>query len=235
MLRGKGGGFSGATRRALAATIGRMFRLMVVLVTLIPLTALAEEPGLEEGGRLVAVQEKQFNPAHEFHISAGWLPQDAFWKGYTLDASYRYHFSDVFALEVFRFALSRNVDTDLKKQLLEEFPAPFEADPFEEVDFMLTSHAILKPFYGKSAFFNRGVVRQELYFLAGGGAIRWSIDDDVTGIRPTFDFGLGLRYWISRRVSVRLEALENLFVDADGSVDDMIYLSLGVTISTFKK
>ena len=208
---------------------------LIGLAGLFVVQAAHAQPITEEGGRLFVVQEKKFRPAHEFHFGTGYLPQDAFWKGYTIDLSYRYHFGDFFALEVFRFALSRNFDTDLKRQLLEEFPAPLQADPFEEVQFMFTAHAILKPFYGKSAFFNRRVLRQELYFMAGGGGINWKQGSEITGIRPTFDFGIGLRYWVGRRVSIRLEVVENLFLEADGTVDDMIYLSLGVTVNTFKK
>lgn len=190
--------------------------------------------GRKEGGTLFAVQKKVYRPGHEFHVSGGWLPQDAFWKGYTGDFSYRYHFSDFFALEVIRLAYSRNFDTDLKEQLLTEFPEPLESDPFEEVQYIVSSHAVFKPFYGKSAFMNRKVLRQELYFLVGAGGIAWKIGSKSTGMRPTVDFGVGLRYWVSRRASVRLEALENIFMDADGSPDDMIYLSLGATIATFK-
>ena len=71
--------------------------------------------------------------------------------------------------------------------------------------------------------------------MVGGGGIKWTINGRSTGVRPTFDFGIGLRYWISRRTSIRLEALENIVMEADGKTDDMIYLSIGVSIATFRR
>src|SRR5947208_587784 len=52
-----------------------------------------------EGGATYAIQPRKYHPGHEFRLAAGYLPQDAFYKGTTVDFSYGYHFSDFFALE----------------------------------------------------------------------------------------------------------------------------------------
>ena len=43
-----------------------------------------------------------------------------------------------------------------------------------------------------------------------------------------------LRWYVSNAVSLKLEALENLFQKADGSIDDQVYVSFGVSIATIR-
>ncbi len=192
-------------------------------------------PAAVEGGTLFAVQPRKFRPGHEFRLAGGFLPQDAFYKGTTADFSYIYHFSDVFSLEVLRAVYSWNHETDLDDRLRSEFNV--ENDPYEKVQYLFSTHAQITPLYGKHTIANRWIVHQELYFTGGIGGVGWLYhengrSDRPKNFRPAIDVGVGFRWWMSRLVSVKLEALENLYTKDDGSIDDQVYVSLGLSLTS---
>lgn len=195
----------------------------------------ANRPSQVEGGTLYVIQPRAYHPGHEFRIASGYLPQDAFYKGTTADFSYTYHFSDAVSWEVFRGVYSWNHDTDLVRRLRDEFKVT--NDPYEKVQYLISTHAQLTPFYGKQTLFNRGVVHQELYFLAGPGGVGWVIHengraDRPKNFRPAFDLGFGFRWYASRFLSFKLEGIENFFQKEDGSIDEQVYVTLGVSMSS---
>lgn len=198
-------------------------------------TPVPNRPAAVEGGSLYSIQPRKYQPGHEFKLATGFLPQDAYYKGTTIDFSYTYHFSDVFAVEALRGIYSWNHKTDLVRRLEEEFQV--ENDPFEKVQYLISSHVIVTPFYGKQTLFNRAVVHQELYFIGGVGGVGWVLQengrsDRPTEFRPAIDIGAGFRWYVSKMVSVRFEAYENLFQTKDGGIDDQVYVSFGLSLST---
>ena len=63
------------------------------------------------------------------------------------------------------------MDKDLKSDLEEVFGVtPSE---FAEPTFMIHSHLLFKPFYGKNAVMNKGVINHETYFFIGGGFVNY--------------------------------------------------------------
>ena len=203
-----------------------------------PLPSTANRPAAEEGGRLYSIQPRRYHPGHEFRLAAGYLPQDAFYKGTTVDFSYTNHFNDFLSWEALRVVYSKNSDTDLTSRLKQEFNVV--NDPYEKVQYLLSTHFQITPFYGKQTLMNRGIIHQELYFLGGPGGVGWVIhengrSDRPINFRPAFDVGFGFRVYASELVSFKLETYENLYQKENGGVKDQVYVSFGVSLSTGRK
>ena len=194
----------------------------------------ANRPSAVEGGTTYAIQKRKFRIGHEFRLASGYLPMDAFYKGTTFDFGYGYHFGDVFSTEL-RGLYSWNHDTDMRQRLQEEFDV--DNDPYEKTQYMFFFNFRVTPFYGKQVLLNRLIVHQELYFFGGPGGVGWVLhengrSDVPSSFRPAVNVGAGFRWYLSRTVSARLEAMEDFYQKADGSVDDQIYVSLGLSLST---
>lgn len=196
-------------------------------------TATAQEAGYGEGGRVYAVQKKGYQLKHELYGAVGVLPMDAMYKGVTIGAGYTYHFSHHFGWEAIQFAYSNNIDTGLKKDLQNVFDATPES--FREVEFLVNSNVVFVPLYGKMSWLNRSVVQMELYLTAGPGIAKYKEYEPGEG--GTYNetgeycfsgnFGLGLRFFINQRFSVRLDMRDYMnFID--GGVDNAAYFSLGL-------
>ena len=195
----------------------------------------ANRPSAVEGGTPYVIQKRKYQIGHEFRLAMGYLPMDAFYKGTTFDFGYSHHFNDFFSWEIVRGLYSWNHDTDLRQRLNEEFDV--DNDPYEKTQYMIFTNFRVTPFYGKQAIVNRFIVHQELYFFGGPGGVGWVLrqngrSDVPTSFRPAVNVGAGFRWFVSRMVSVRLEAMENFYQKADGSVDDQIYVSFGLSLST---
>lgn len=193
-----------------------------------------ERPSEVEGGSTYVIQPRKFRIGHEFRLATGYLPMDAFYKGTAFDFAYGYHFGDFFSMEL-RGLYSWNHDTDMRQRLEEEFDV--DNDPYEKTQYMIFTNFRVTPFYGKQVLLNRVIVHQELFFFGGPGGVGWAYhengrSDVPSEFRPAVNVGAGFRWYLSRRLSVRLEAMENFYQKADGSVDDQIYVNAGLSIST---
>src|SRR4051812_41906337 len=75
----------------------------------------------DEPAASYAIQNREYKLAHEINATLGVLPLNAFTKGLTVGGGYTYHFNDFWAWEIAQFQYSFGVDTDLKKELLQNF------------------------------------------------------------------------------------------------------------------
>ncbi|MFH0926562.1 MAG: outer membrane beta-barrel domain-containing protein [bacterium] len=161
-----------------------------------------------------AIQEKIFHYSHELGLNFGYFPDDDFYELYPVSGSYIFHFNDQLAWEVVRGTYIINKEKTLRKDLRDKFNiVPTE---FSKMIYMFHSHVILKPFYGKEAVFNRGIINNETYFFAGMGMVSYetkagTLKESV----PSLSFGMGLKYFISRHLSLNFEIrdLENFRED----------------------
>jgi len=196
-------------------------------------SAAAQETGYGEGGKVYAVQKKGYLLKHELYGAVGVLPMDAMYKGVTFGGGYTYHFSHHFAWEAVQFLYSANIDTGLKKDLENSFDATPES--FREVQFLVNSNVVFVPLYGKMSWLNRNVVQMELYLTAGPGIAKYK-EYELRGADTyteegkyyfSGNFGLGLRFFINQRFSVRLDMRDYMnFID--GGVDNAAYFALGL-------
>lgn len=189
--------------------------LCAALAASIPIAASAEE-NAEEPGRLAAVQKRKYRLDHELYAAAGLLPLDAFYKGIGPVASYTWHMGDVIGWEVVRGQYSFAMATSLRNQLIKDFQV--KPTEFEEAQYLLTSSLIWTPLYGKMAMFNSRVVHAEMYGILGATVARFS----KGSFKPGPQVGLGLRFFLSPSVSLRLEGRYHyLFANTSSQIVDI--------------
>lgn len=183
----------------------------------------------EEEVATYAVQRRQFNLGHELHASFGVLPMNAFNKGLCFGGGYTYHFSDLWAWEIGQFVYSQNIETGLKDELRQNFPEPISPTTLDFVQYFGSTNLVLKPLYGKFAWFNRAVVHAELFLVAGGGVGKYK----DTGFKPAGDAGIGLRIHFGEIFSLRFDARDYVFVKSEGGLgaDNELYLALSVALN----
>jgi outer membrane beta-barrel protein len=196
-----------------------------------PSTALGQDSDeFEEGGRSyssVVVQNRRFNPDHEFTALLGLLPLDAFTKGLTVGGAYTLHFNELVAWEVVQFNYSFHYDTSLKADL-ETFD--LKATPFEVLNYYASSNLVFKPVYWKGSLLNSGLIRGELYTVLGGAFGSFTRSD-----RAGVDGGGGVRLFTSDLVSFRLDMRYYMFFNDtildNFSFEDELAINLGTSIA----
>lgn len=171
-------------------------------LVLAPASTLAKPGDRIESGRIIAVDERPYRMVHEFALSTGVIPTDAFYVGLSLGGSYTLHLSDVWAWEAVSFHYSANVSTDLESELQRRFQAAPEQDP--ELQYLVGSHVMFTPFFGKETIFNSDIVFQGVHLALGGGLSNFAGDREDS-FRPHISAGPGLRVFFGQVVSARLD------------------------------
>lgn len=183
------------------------------------------------GGSAVVIQEREFNMAHEFTMSTGTLPLDAFVKGVALTGRYTLHFDDFNAWEIVGGTYSLNLDSGLGTILADNFAVQAEALP--KLLVVADTNYVAKPFYGKFALFNSVIIYQELFLAAGFTVTYWSDGS----FRPGPDLGAAIRFfvfdWMSLRFDMRHALVMNgvPYVDPNAQVDGVLQLLAGVSFN----
>ena len=187
--------------------------------------ARADEDDLE-AGRVIAVQDRPFRLAHEFTVSAGVLPMDAFYTGLSLGGSYTLHLTDLVSWEAISFHYAASVDKGLSDELLERWSVEDTDEPV--IQYLVSSHAIFTPLYGKLTLVNDSIVQVSTYLALGGGAIRYQAEG---GFRPHFSVGPGLRFLFGQVVSARLDARSIISPDFLGGADYIMHVTASVSFN----
>jgi len=181
-----------------------MWAALLSIAVLAPQVARADDiEDAEDTGQLAAVQHRKYREAHELQIAFASLPLDAFYKTVGIEAGYTWHFSDRWAWEVVHAGYAYKLDTGLKKQLQSDFGV--QPTAFEVAKYYVNTDLVLKPLYMKASFFNHHVVHGEIFVLLGGGVFGMS-----SGLKPAANGGLGLRFYLSPHVSVRVDGRDNV-------------------------
>lgn len=210
-------------------TVRTLCALLTAIVMLCALgsNAIAQERNDGRSYSSVVVQERSFAPTHEFNVSVGTLPLDAFRKGVTVSGGYTLHFNHLIGWEILQGAYSFKVDTDLTEQLEQYDLRPL---PFEVLDWYLSSNLVIKPLYWKGAWRNKRLVRGEFFMLAGGAFGRFTRSN-----RPGAEVGAGVRLFATKLWSMRFDTRymwffgDNLGENLD--VKDELSLNLGASLS----
>src|SRR5688572_17448679 len=160
--------------------------------------AFADEDDELDAGEVIAVEDRPYRMVHEFTVTAGVLPIDALYTGLTLSGSYTLHLTDLWAWEAVSFHYSANVGTGLDVTLAERWSVAPTSNP--EIRYIIGSHAVLTPLFGKIALFNDSIIYASTFFALGGGVANYT-----TGFRPMGSFGPGIRVFFGQIVSTRLD------------------------------
>ncbi len=177
-------------------------------VAAVPTMVRAQTELESDPSRIFSIQPRQYRLGHEFQLGVGFLPLDAFYLGIVATAGYTYHITDFWAWEIAGGGYSFNIDTSLEDELFERFqvkPTDQAARGIERISMFATTSAIIKPLFGKLAIFNSDIVYSETFLAAGVGGLRLG-----SFWRPVVDIGLGLRFWSSQALSIRLDVRDYL-------------------------
>jgi outer membrane beta-barrel protein len=206
-------------------------RVLVALV--LGMLLLGVQPGWcdlqNSEGQVFAVQNRVFHRSHEIDLSAGYIADDDFFHVYPVGIGYTFHFNDHFGWEVCRAQYMFNVDKDLKETLQNEFGV--QPEEFAEQRYMLHSHLVYSPFYGKHAFMNRSIINNEIYFFIGPGTVHYEWDYSTGESRSedalSLSFGVGLKYFLSKKTCLNFE-IRDLVNMREDDTENNIYFGVGV-------
>ncbi len=201
--------------------------LVAVASSLVGPAALAEDDDLDQG-KVYAIQERSYRMNHEFMLSFGFMPLDAFYKMFAISGHYVVHFDELWAWEAAHLSFSKylTIDTGLKDQLNKKWDVQ-PTDPEENrIDFVLDTNLMIKPLVGKAVLFDDYVIHGESYILAGVGAEKFE-----TAWFPAVNVGLGLRIYIVETISLRLEVRE--YVNFGEGVGNNLVFTFGFAYNAF--
>lgn len=187
-------------------------------------SARAEDEDELNSGRVIAVQDRPFRMAHEFTVSAGVLPMDAFYTGLSLGGSYTLHLTELFAWEAVSFHYSGNVDKGLDSTLVERWSAQAEGEP--EIQYLVGSNVVFTPLFGKLSVFNDDIVFASTYLALGGGLAKYT-----DGFRPQVSVGPGIRLFWNQVVSTRLDLRNIIAPDIPEGLEYILHVSLSVSFN----
>ena len=159
---------------------------------------------------------------HEFHVSPGFLPLDAYEKGVTGNASYTYHLSDTWGIEAIHLSYVKNVETRLQYDLERLFG--IQAVQRDSLQYFVSSSLVYKPIYRKMVVFGKYIMHGETFFILGGGAFKFE-----GATRTAADLGIGFRMFFSQWLSMRFDARN--YVWFGGGTHNVPMLSLGLSVN----
>lgn len=215
------------TGRCLPPRLGARLGLLALGCAFLALPARADED-VEDYGQVAAVQNREYRMGQELELAIALLPEDAFYKGVAPELAYTFHFSDAWGFEA-RGAYSVDFDTGLKSQLLQLGTQPTS---FQQTRLFLTGDVIWSPIYIKGTLTNTSVMHGELYFALGGGAFEEvTTGGNLGNFYPAPNFGAGLRIFLSKTFSVRLDVRDNVLIDKN--FDNVLDASLGISVNFF--
>lgn len=204
-----------------------MLRAYCLALLLLPMGALAadsDEPEFVPPAN--AIQERHLRMQHEILISVGAMPGDPYTKTFFAQGSYTIHFTDSFAWQVARGGAGLSIASGLRTQLERDFGRlPNE---FDSVQFFAGSDLIWSPLYGKLSLLDKALIHGELYVLGGASLLKFQYS-----FRPGIDVGLGMRIFMNRVLSLRLEIMDTValpFAGAPGFVN-VFSASVGLSIN----
>ncbi len=179
--------------------------------------------------KVSAVQNRVFHRSHELDLSVGYIADDDFFHVYPIGLGYTYHFTEGIAWEVARAQYMFNSDKDLKATLRNDFNV--QPELFPEQRYMLHTHFVYKPLYGKHAFRNHSVINNEISFFAGPGIVRYeweySTGETKTEDALSISFGAGMKFFLSERWCLNVE-VRDLMNFREDETENNIYFGLGV-------
>jgi outer membrane beta-barrel protein len=195
-----------------------MRALVLVVALTASSTAYAEEDDQLDMGHFVASEPRANRLVHELRATVGVLPIDAFQTAISVGGAYAVHLNDVFAWEALSFDYAARFDTGVEARLAEDWSI---APAFERpaLQYLLGTHFVAAPLYGKIAVLNEEIVYAAAHFSAGGGLAHYS-----DGFQPHLSFGPGMRIFLSSVFSARFDLRGTV-------VPDSFYLGASISLS----
>lgn len=166
-----------------------------------------------------AVYNKKFKhkKRHELSAGGGLYFRNDLNSTISTGGNYTYHFSEYHSWEILNFIFLSNRETQLRKEIKDKTGLVPDT---EDNQFFLTTAYSLHPTYGKIAWFGSKILHFDLYFLIGGGVRKLAGKNLV---KPAATGGAGFRFYLSQRLSLRLDARDLLFSEKQQSGNKWIH------------
>jgi outer membrane beta-barrel protein len=210
------------------------FVIIVLLAFLLLPVSNVSGADTKDEAKVYAVQNRIFHRDHELKFDAGYIANEEFFHPFPVGFGYIYNLNEKYGWEVARAQYIIAPENDLKSKLESQFGVtPSE---FAKPTFMIHSHLLYKPFYGKNAVLNKGVINHETYLFAGGGVVNyeWNYPEgspqssDSTGeMVPSASFGIGSKYFINEKFCLNFEIRDIMNFWSDG-MENRIYVGVGI-------
>ena len=188
----------------------------------------------KEEAQIYAVQNRIFHRDHEVNFNLGYITNEDFYHSFPIGFGYIYNFSENYAWEVARAKYVVTTENDLKSDIEQNFGVtPSE---FAKPTYMVYSHLMYKPFYGKNAVLNKGIINHETYLFAGAGIVNydWHYPEghplyhtNQSEMVPSLSFGIGTKYFLNEKFCLNFEIHDRMNFREDG-MKNRITLSVGL-------
>lgn len=167
----------------------------------------------------IAMQSRRYEMPNSILASVGYMPVDAFNRGFPIAAAYRHKLTDYLTWEALSFSYNVNQDTTLKSDLkglkgalAARGQSLNDVGIGGKMDYpaMIAMTGLLfSPIYSKNLFFNSIQVYNETGIYFGAGMINFN----EIGALPTIVPGLSSRFYLSRNSAVNGYFRDYFFVD----------------------
>lgn len=205
----------------------RIFRLLLATsLFCAPISVFAKPEDPYELPAVVAVDNKKFNPVHDFTLLAGSMPLDAFYKAYDFGFSYTYGWKNYLRWEVINASITTTTDTGLKKDLIENYGAT-PVGILDSIKSIYTTNLVYTPIYSKNLFMNDSIIRGELSFVGGGGIVTFKSGDRGN----LYGGGIILRYFHTPALSYKLDTRLYAHNAANKSSASALIINFGLSYS----
>jgi outer membrane beta-barrel protein len=212
--------------------LGGMSRAVLMIVTLGLTSAVCRTASAADDADEVAtyaVQSRLFREGLELNGSVGFLPLNAFYKGFSVGGTVTYHFSTTWGWEIAQGAyVFAQTDTGLQQQLVKNFGV--QPTQLDSAEFLGSSNIVFTPFYGKLAGLNHSVSHLELFFPLG---LALGYYQNPGQVFEGLDIGLGLRWFLSTHWALRVEARDFLLTPgfSNFSITQELFIQLGLSVA----
>jgi outer membrane beta-barrel protein len=135
-------------------------------------------------------------------------------------AAYTFNFNDLFGLEIGAGGFLGR-ESSIMEQVRLNFANGTGEPPLSDLNqlqWIATVSGVFVPIYGKMSFASEIDPSFDFFFLAGAGAVgvkRKSVVGDFSTVTVAFNAGLGMRFYITRLIAIRLEFRDYFFPDPD--------------------
>ena len=159
------------------------------------------------------IQQRRYPMGHELSLMLGTLPADPFSRSLSLSGSYTWHASDHWGWQVLQGTYVMSQATELAASLALLSGVQATALPERPgLRMAVGSHLVLKPFYGKLAAGQGGMLYVEAFLLLGPGLYGLRRLDGSDAVATGGDWAAGARLHLGDVISLRGQVGQSVFL-----------------------
>lgn len=180
--------------------------------------------GGEDPALLPVLVDKRYSSRGRHQISANFSTSVAtkFVEGTGAYLTYGYNFTDIFGAEIGGGFFGTR-ESSIMAEVRQNFPnmEPPLTDLYQ-MQWLAQADLVVIPIYGKMSFASEFDPSYDVLLLGGGGVagtkrkvVTGGQEGSVSSVAPTFNFGVGFRFFINRWVGLRLEFRDFFYPEPD--------------------